>query len=73
LLGTARLLRTKGRHLITSQAEHHAVLHSCEYLARKEGFELTRLPVTSQGVVTPESLSAAIRPDTNPDFPHGRE
>src|SRR2546423_1771484 len=39
IFGAARLLKPKGRHLISSAVEHHAVLHSCEYLARKEGFE----------------------------------
>ncbi len=64
ILGTARLLKPKGRHLITSAVEHHAVLQPCEYLARKEGFELTCLPVDAQGRVSPDSLAAAIRPDT---------
>jgi cysteine desulfurase len=64
ILGTARLLRPKGRHLITSAIEHHAVLHCCEYLAQKEGFELTCLPVDREGLVSPDSLSRAIRPDT---------
>src|SRR5690606_19554696 len=45
IFGAARLLRAKGRHLITSAVEHHAVLYSCDYLAKKEGFELTVLPV----------------------------
>jgi Cysteine sulfinate desulfinase/cysteine desulfurase and related enzymes len=64
ILGAARLLKPKGRHLITSTVEHHAVLHSCEYLARKEGFELTCLPVDNDGLISPESLENAIRPDT---------
>jgi cysteine desulfurase len=64
LFGTARLLRDKGRHIITSAIEHHAVLHSCEYLARKEGFELTFLPVTSEGILELGALEKAIRPDT---------
>lgn len=64
IFGTARLLKSKGRHLITSAVEHHAVLHSCEYLAKREGFELTVLPVDSTGRVSPESLEKAIRPDT---------
>ncbi len=64
IFGAARLLRPKGRHLITSVIEHHAVLHSFDYLERKEGFEVTRLPVSSEGLVSPESLAAAIRPDT---------
>ena len=64
IFGTARLRSSKGRHLITSAIEHHAVLHSCEYLARKEGFELKLLPVDGEGRVNPEDLIRAIRPDT---------
>src|SRR6266850_3803686 len=64
VLGVARLLKPKGRHLITCAVEHHAVLHCCEYLARKEGFELTVLPVDREGVVWPDSLQKALRPDT---------
>ncbi|MGN6555143.1 MAG: cysteine desulfurase family protein [Verrucomicrobiota bacterium] len=64
IFGVARLLRAKGRHIITSAIEHHAVLFSCQYLAKKEGFDLTILPVDSTGRVSPESLEKAIRPDT---------
>jgi cysteine desulfurase len=64
ILGTARLLKAKGRHLLTSAIEHHAVLHSFEYLARREGFELTILPVSREGLVDPETLKKALRPDT---------
>jgi cysteine desulfurase len=64
IFGVARLRRDKGRHIITSQVEHHAVLHTCEYLAKKEGFEVTYLPVSPEGFVSVESLVAAIRPDT---------
>ncbi len=64
ICGTARLLKPKGRHLITSAVEHHAVLHACDYLARKEGFEVTVLPVDRAGRVSLESLRQAIRPDT---------
>lgn len=53
----------KGRHIITSAIEHHAVLHTCEYLA-KHGFELTILPVNSYGMVEPDTLRAALRSDT---------
>jgi len=57
-------LRAKGRHIITSAIEHHAVLHCCQYLAQKEGYELTIVPVNQEGVVGIESLRKAIRPDT---------
>src|SRR2546427_8366393 len=50
---------------ITSAVEHHAVLHCCEYLARKEGFEVTCLPVDREGRVAVESLEKAVRPDTD--------
>src|SRR5262245_24965296 len=45
VLGTARHLKEKGRHIISSAVEHHAVLHACDYLAKAEGFEITQLPV----------------------------
>ena len=64
VLGTARLLRNKGRHLISSPVEHHAVLHCFEYLKEKEGFEVTWLPVDSDGCVSPADLRKALRRDT---------
>jgi len=64
LLGTARRLRDRGRHIITSPVEHHAVLHALQYLADHEGFEITMLPVDSHGRVDPLSLSERIRKDT---------
>jgi cysteine desulfurase len=64
IIGSARLLRDKGRHIVTSSIEHHAVLHPCEYLRKKEGFEVTYLPVDSEGKVSLESVGAALRPDT---------
>jgi cysteine desulfurase len=64
IFGTARLFRERGRHIITSSIEHHAVLHPCEYLRKKEGFEVTYLPVDSEGRVSVDAVKAAIRPDT---------
>lgn len=64
ILGTARLLKPKGKHLITSQIEHHAVLHCFDYLEKHEGFEVTYLPVDAQGRLAVESLHAALRPET---------
>jgi len=52
-----------GKHIITSAIEHHAVLHTCEFLT-KQGFELTILPVNSYGTVEPDTLREALRPDT---------
>jgi cysteine desulfurase len=64
IFGAARLLRPKGKHLITSTIEHHAVLHSFDYLERQEGFEVSRLPVDRAGCVSVANLKQALRPDT---------
>jgi cysteine desulfurase len=64
VFGSARALRDKGRHLITTTIEHHAVLHCFQYLEKKEGFQVTYLPANSEGVVSPDDLAKAIRPDT---------
>jgi cysteine desulfurase len=64
ILGAARALRAKGRHLITTAIEHHAVLNCFKYLAQKEGYELSILPVDSEGRISVQSLSACLRPDT---------
>lgn len=63
LKATAEAYASKGKHIITSKIEHHAVLHTCEWL-EKQGFEITYLDVNDKGVVEPETLRAAIRPDT---------
>lgn len=61
--GVAHKFAKKGKHLITTAIEHHAVLHSMKSL-EKEGFEVTYLPVDSDGFVTAEQVEKAIRPDT---------
>ncbi|RPF47781.1 cysteine desulfurase [Hydrogenoanaerobacterium saccharovorans] len=62
--GVAHSLAAKGKkHIITSVFEHHAVLHTCETL-RKEGFEITYVPVSDQGLVSVEDIKNAIREDT---------
>jgi len=55
--------KDRGNHIITTSVEHHAVLHTCEYL-EKNGFELTYLPVDEFGMISIEDLKAAIRPET---------
>lgn len=64
ILGTAGLLASKGRHLITSKVEHHAVLHCFEKLEQHEGFEVTYMDVDSEGRVSLSALQSALRPDT---------
>lgn len=61
--GYAMKHRDRGRHVITSAIEHHAVLHVFQALA-KQGFDVTYLPVDASGVVQPEALRSAMRPDT---------
>ncbi len=64
VLGLARANRARGRHLICSSTEHHAVLHAFEHLQKHEGFEVTFLRVDSLGRTDPADLAGAIRHDT---------
>lgn len=61
---TAEAYAAKGKHIITTKIEHHAILHTCEYLEKQRGFEITYLDVDENGVVKLEDLKQAIRPDT---------
>lgn len=64
IFGTARSLKAKGKHLITSSIEHHAVLQCFDYLEKNEGFSVSRLPVDVNGRVSVDDLKQAFRPDT---------
>lgn len=63
LKATAEAYESKGKHIITTKIEHHAILHTGEYL-EKRGYEVTYLDVDENGIVSPEAVEAAIRPDT---------
>ena len=56
--------RSKGNHIITTKIEHHAILHTCEYLERERGAKVTYLDVDEKGLVDPAELESAITPDT---------
>lgn len=61
--GVADALKKKGNHIITTKIEHHAVLHTCEYL-EKQGYEITYLDVDSEGFVSADDLEKAIKDNT---------
>lgn len=63
LKAAAEAYNSKGKHIITSAIEHHAILHTCNYL-EKQGYEVTYLKVDEYGKISPEELKKAIRPDT---------
>ena len=63
LKATAEAYQKKGKHIITSKIEHHAILHTCEYLESR-GFEITYIDVDENGILKLDQLEAAIRPDT---------
>ncbi len=64
IAGAARFYASRGKHLITNAAEHKAVLDVFQHL-KKEGFDITILPVNTQGLLEPETLKKALRPDTS--------
>lgn len=64
LKATAEAYENKGKHIITTKIEHHAILHTAEYLEKQRGFEVTYLDVDENGFVRLDDLKAAIRPDT---------
>jgi len=64
LLGLARRQAPSGKHLISNRAEHHAVLHTLEHLEEQEGFEVTWLDLSPEGLIDPDELDRAIRADT---------
>ena len=63
LVATAEAYASKGKHIITSKIEHHAILHTCDYLSSR-GYEITYIDVDENGVIKLDQLKAAIRPDT---------
>ena len=63
LVATAEAYASKGKHIITSRIEHHAILHTCDYL-KTRGYELTYVDVDENGVIKLDELKKAIRPDT---------
>ncbi|WP_035019993.1 cysteine desulfurase family protein [Anoxybacillus flavithermus] len=63
IIGVAMANREKGRHIITTSVEHHAVLNTCKYL-QKQGFDVTYLPVDEHGIISIEQLKSALRDDT---------
>ena len=64
IIGGAFLRQEKGRHIVTSQIEHHAVLHACEYLEKNHGFEISFVPPDVQGLVSKDAIIDAVRADT---------
>ena len=64
LVATAEAYKNKGNHIITSKIEHHAILHTCEYLEKERGYEVTYVDVDENGIIKLDELKKAIRPTT---------
>lgn len=64
LVATAEAYKNKGNHIITSKIEHHAILHTCEYLEKERGYEVTYIDVDENGIIKLDELKKAIRPTT---------
>src|SRR5690606_29837651 len=64
VIGLARAMADKGRHLITAATDHHAVLQAFEWLEKHEGFRVTYLPVDAAGAISAAQLSDALTPET---------
>lgn len=64
LVAAAEAFKNKGNHIITSKIEHHAILHTCEYLEKERGFEVTYVDVDEHGILKLDELKKAIRPTT---------
>ena len=62
--GAAFKLMNKGKHIITTKIEHHAVLHTCEYLEKEHGFQITYLDVNKDGLVDLDNFKSNLRDDT---------
>ena len=64
IIGLARALAGRGKHVVTCATEHHAVLHACDFLEKREGFRVTRLPVDARGHIDLQQLRDALGSDT---------
>ena len=60
IIGLARALAERGKHVVTCATEHHAILHACDFLEKREGFRVTRLPVDARGHIDLQQLRDAI-------------
>ena len=68
LKATFEAYKSKGNHIITTKIEHHAILHTCEYLEKERGAKITYLDVDENGIVKLDELEKAITPETHPNL-----